>query len=190
MTALAVMRPAAPSTGPGLKPNDCSLVWTSLTSSRRSGVWFGTTSTGAGWPAAAESALASAGSWAEATLAGGDGDDGAGGDDFDSGGTGSGVAAAISTDDAGSVRVAALGENGIGGQPSIGPRLTMAEPTTAPIAKPSTNLIRRARARSYARRAARRAAFAASGSIARCRAARSASLRDSSLIDRLKISSP
>src|SRR6478672_5113540 len=37
MTAAAVMRPATPSAGPGLKPKPCSRFWTSRTSSPRSG---------------------------------------------------------------------------------------------------------------------------------------------------------
>ena len=70
------MRPAAPSTGPGLKPRDRSLAWISLTSSRRSGASLGVASTGAGGLSAARAAGAGAASTAgvSATLAAGDGE--------------------------------------------------------------------------------------------------------------------
>ena len=58
------MRPAAPSTGPGLKPRDRSLAWISLTSSRRSGASLGVAATGAGGLSAARAAGADAASTA------------------------------------------------------------------------------------------------------------------------------
>ena len=77
MTALVVMDPAAPSIGPGLKPNDRSLDWTSLTSSRASDVGFDVVSAGAGLPLGGDSILGGAvDGRAEATLSGGDEDGG------------------------------------------------------------------------------------------------------------------
>jgi hypothetical protein len=65
----------------------------------------------------------------------------------------------------------------------------MPAPTTTATATLSPTIRRRPRARSYASKAARRAAFAAAGSTARCRAARSPSRRDSSAIDGFETSS-
>src|SRR5215510_3037049 len=75
MTAPAVLVPTTPSAGPGLKPNDCSLAWTSFTSSRRSGVGFGIGSRDAGCSGPAESASPPGEGWAGGTLTGGDGGD-------------------------------------------------------------------------------------------------------------------
>jgi hypothetical protein len=88
MTALSVMAPGTPSTDPGTKPNDRSLAWTSLISSRRSGVWFVGGSTGARWPsvAGAGSVPTARKGRAEARLAGGGGGD----DAADSSGAGAG----------------------------------------------------------------------------------------------------
>src|SRR5215813_11706585 len=72
MTAPAVLAPTTPSAGPGLKPNDCSLAWTSFTSSRRSGIGFGIGATDAGCSGLAESTVTTGEGWAGATLAGGD----------------------------------------------------------------------------------------------------------------------
>src|SRR6266851_6121148 len=79
MTAPSVMAPGTPSTRPGLKPKDRSRAWTSLASSRCTGVWFGAGSTGAGWPSVAGAgSVPTAGKGrAEARLAGGGGDDAA-----------------------------------------------------------------------------------------------------------------
>src|SRR5215831_545776 len=173
MTALAVLVPTTPSAGPGLKPNDCSLAWTSFTSSRRSGVGFGSGATDAGCSGLAEPTFTTEEGWAGGTFAGGDGGDAS----VDSNRSGIDVALATS-DSAGAVGAAAPN-----GDPTVARRLAMTDPTTAPRAKPITSLSRRPRVRSYACRAARRAAFAAAGSIARCRAACSASWRDRSAID-------
>src|SRR5258708_19982154 len=48
MTASAVLVPTAPSIGPGLKPNDRSLVWTSWISLRSRRTWLGVASATAG----------------------------------------------------------------------------------------------------------------------------------------------
>src|SRR5450631_1037492 len=79
MMAPSVMAPGTPSTGPGLKLKDRSLAWTSLASSRRSGVWFGAGSTGACWlPVAGTGSIPPAGKGpAEARLTGGGSGDGA-----------------------------------------------------------------------------------------------------------------
>ena len=99
------MRPAVPSTGPGLKPRDRSLAWISLTSSRRSGASLGVASTGAGGLSAARAAGAGAASTAgvSATLAAGDGE---------SGDAAAGAALVLSRDDAGSGRAATFATAG------------------------------------------------------------------------------
>src|SRR5580693_1634307 len=117
------MSPGTPSTGPGLKPNDRNLAWTSLISSRCSAVWFGAGSTAAGWlpVIAAGSVCAAAGTTAgvSAMLAAGDGDEGAGADDAESSGAGAGAAAVLSRGDAGSRRAAASGDGGTGPEPTV-----------------------------------------------------------------------
>src|ERR1700738_1452458 len=79
MMASSVMAHGTPSTGPGLKQKDRSLAWTSLASSRRSGVWFGGGLTGACWlPVAGTGSIPPAGKGpAEARVAGGGSGDGA-----------------------------------------------------------------------------------------------------------------
>src|SRR5262245_28681718 len=168
MTASAVLVPAAPSIGPGLKPNDRSLVWTSWISLRCRGAWLVVASTAGGTGAGGSSFGSLFGPWllvgsteGMATPGGGDG----GGDDC--------AVATVST--AGTCPVLAAD----GHKSSIRERLATPEPRTAPSAKPSINLRRRLRARSYAFRASRQAAVATSGSTALCRAPRSASCRDS-----------
>src|ERR1700738_3598076 len=118
------MVPGTPSTGPGSKPNDRSLAWTSLISSRRSAAWFGGGSTGAGWlpVTGAGSVCAAAGMTAgvSATLAAGDGDEGAGKGDAESSGAGAGAAAVLSRGDAGSGRAATLGDGRTDPEATVG----------------------------------------------------------------------
>src|SRR5260370_3250920 len=185
MTAPAVFAPAAPSIGPGLKPSNRSLACTSWTSVRFSGIWFGVDPTSAGWSPLVVSVLAAL---SKPMLAGPDGGNG----DAGSGGASTGWLFAVSfiigsaarmrslaagdgngddcaVDDglnsgATGVGAVATDSSGTGHNASIGAKLAMPEPTTAPSAKPSANLRRRLRTRSYACRAARRAAFVTSGS--------------------------
>jgi hypothetical protein len=79
------MRPELPSIGPGLKPKDRSLAWTSLTSSGPSAASLAAGSAGAGWLSIAGAGGADAMSMAgvPGTLAAGDGADAAGAGDVD-----------------------------------------------------------------------------------------------------------
>src|SRR5262249_19593260 len=130
MTAPAVLAPTTPSAGPELKPNDCSLAWTSLTSSRRSGVRFGGASTDAGCPVPTESRLTSGAGWADVTLGGG------GRGVASVGSTRPGMDGAVATlpsaGDAGCV-----GSTAPDGDPTVGRRVAMPDPTIAPRAKPT-----------------------------------------------------
>src|SRR6266851_462028 len=111
MTAPSVMAPGAPSTGPGLKPKDRSLAWTSLISSRRSGAAFGAGSTGDD-SLAVTGAAAGTTAGVKATLVAVDGDEGADDGHVRSGGAAAGAAAILSRDDVGSGRAAALEDAG------------------------------------------------------------------------------
>lgn len=205
-----VMGPAAPSSGPGLKPKEYSFAWTSLTSSRWSGAGAGVADAdstgvilaGAGSLAASGTTSAATGTIAregrgegarefrggvfgdEALDGGAFGDGAAGGDAINAGAT-----AATSTRGARSALAILCGHDQSAGMTmsTVSP-VTPAVATTAPAAL-RTIFNRRARARSYACSAARHASAAACGSLADRCATRSPSWRDRLARDRLKRSS-
>lgn len=185
------MGPGAPSSGPGLKPKECSLVWTSLISSRRSASGAGSGIGAAGANSTDAFSLTGVGATCVDTgkAAGGAGGEGilaAGGDGA---GAGAGGTAATSMRDTRSVFAVARGDGGSGVTAMTTMKQAMPMAATAAPAVPRAVFNRRARAKSYASSAARRASAAACGSFADCRAARSPSRLVRPARDCLKCSS-
>src|SRR3990167_5798437 len=167
------MGPGAPSSGPGLKPKERSVVWTSLISSRRSAPGAGSGIGAAGANSTDAFSLTGVGATCVDTgkAAGGAGGEGilaAGGDGAGAGvGAGAGGTAATSMRDTRSVFAVARGDGGSGVTAMTTMKQAMPMAATAAPAVPRAVFNRRARAKSYASSAARRAPAAARGALVR-----------------------
>src|SRR5882757_2931005 len=151
MTASAVLVPTAPSIGPGLKPNDRSLVWTSWISLRSRRTWLGVASATAGRFALPARLLASLLKPKLLGASGGSGDLGPGGSSIGSlfgcwlvVGSAEGITALGGGDNCADCLKSSASACSVlaadGHKSSIPGKLATPEPRTAPSAKPSNNL--------------------------------------------------